>query len=185
MSATPSLITAEELLALPDEGFRYELVKGELERKPFATAENGLVTMQLAGPLYEHIRARDLGVAFAAGTGFKIESEPDTVLAPAIAFVSKQHCQLADTTESYFEGAPDLAVEVPSREVTLVEIEEKIAAWLFAGTRMIWVVSPKLRTITVYRSLTDIVELTEKDTLDGGDVVPGFQIAVADVFQSK
>jgi Uma2 family endonuclease len=177
--------TADELFAMPDDGFRYELVKGELEGKPFATAENGLVTMELAGPLYEHIRARDLGVAFAAGTGFKIESEPDTVLAPAIAFVSKQHRQLADTTESYFEGSPDLAVEVPSREVTVVEIEEKIAAWLFAGTRMVWVVSPKRRTVTVYPSMTEIIVLTEKDTLDGGDVVPGFQIAVAELFQSR
>jgi len=184
MNATPSLITAVELLALPDDGFRYELVKGGLERKAFATAENGLVTMQLAGPLYEHIRARNLGVAFAAGTGFKIESEPDTVLAPAIAFVGNQYRQLADTTESYFEGAPDLAVEVPSREVTLVEMEKKVAAWLFAGARMVWVVSPKLRTVTVYRSLTDITVLADKDTLDGADVIQGFQIAVADVFQN-
>jgi Uma2 family endonuclease len=176
------LVTADELLAMPDDGNRYELVKGELIRTPFATAENGLVTMELAGPLYTHIQARGLGAAYAAGTGFRIESEPDTVRAPAIAFVSKLRLGLTGTTEGYFEGAPDLVVEVPSPDITVFDVEDKVAEWLEAGARMVWVVSPKLHIVTVYRSLTDIVTLTEKDTLDGGDVVPGFSIAVAEIF---
>jgi len=178
-------VTADELLAMPDDGYRYELVKGELIRTPFATAENGLVTMELAGPLYTHIQARGLGAAYAAGTGFKIESEPDTVRAPAIAFVRKLRLGLTGTPESYFEGAPDLVVEVPNPDITLFDVEEKVAEWLEAGARMVWVVSPKLHTVTVYRSLTDIKTLTENDTLDGGDVVPGFRIAIADVFAGR
>ena len=79
-------------------------------------------------------------------------------------------------------GAPDLVAEVLSPSDTFGKVEAKVKQWLETGARMVWVVSPKLKTITVYRSLSDIVTLTEKDTLDGGDVVPGFQINVADVF---
>jgi Uma2 family endonuclease len=175
-------VTADELLAMPDDGYRYELVKGELIRTPFSTAENGRVNMALAGPLDAQIRARSLGAAYAAGTGFKIESEPDTVRAPAIAFVSNLRLGLTGNPESYFEGAPDLVAEVPSPDTTVFDVEEKVAEWLEAGARMVWVVSPKLHTVTVYRSVTDIKTLTEKDTLDGGDVVPGFTIAVAEIF---
>jgi Uma2 family endonuclease len=85
--------------------------------------------------------------------------------------------------KSYAIGAPDLAVEVVSPGDTVREVEEKVKEWLEAGARMVWAVRPKLRMITVYRSLTDVVVLTEKDTLDAGDVVPGFRIAVADVFR--
>jgi Uma2 family endonuclease len=62
------------------------------------------------------------------------------------------------------------------------EVEKKVMEWLEFGTRLVWVISSKLRTVTVYRSLTEIVVLTENDTLDGGDVVPGFQIPVAEIF---
>jgi Uma2 family endonuclease len=79
-------------------------------------------------------------------------------------------------------GSPDLVVETLSPTDRISEVEEKVAAWLAGGARLVWVVSPKLRTITVYRSLTDIVTLTAKDTLGGGDVVPGFQMNVAEVF---
>jgi Uma2 family endonuclease len=64
------------------------------------------------------------------------------------------------------------------------EVEEKVAEWLRAGTRLVWVVSPKLRTVTVYRSLSDVVTLTEKDQLDGGEVVAGFRIAVMKILDA-
>jgi Uma2 family endonuclease len=84
--------------------------------------------------------------------------------------------------KGYRVGAPDLAVEVVSPSDTVSDVEEKVAEWLAGGARMVWVVSPKLHTVTVYRSLIDIVTLTAKDTLDGADVVPGFQMRVAEIF---
>jgi Uma2 family endonuclease len=174
--------TADELLAMPDDGFRYELVKGELIRMSPAADEHGRVTMSLAGPLYNHVRANKLGVVYAAETGFKIESDPDTVRAPDIAFISKERLELTGTPRSYRECAPDLAVEVLSPGDRVSEVEAKVGQWLQTGALMVLVLSPKLRTITSYRSLTDILVLTEKDTLDGGNVVPGFRIAVADIF---
>ena len=175
-------MTADELLAMPDDGWRYELLKGELIRMPPPGGEHGEVTMELASPLHLHVKQNSLGKVYAAETGFKLESDPDTVRAPDIAFVRREVFEKTGRLEGYRQGAPDLVVEVLSPSDSMKKVEAKVAQWLEAGARMVWVVSPKLRTITVYRSLTDIVVLTEKDTLDGGDVVPGFQIRLAEIF---
>ena len=183
MSATlTKLVTADELLEMQDDGHRYELVKGELRMAPPPGSEHGEVTMNLAGPLYQHVKKNNLGVVYAAETGFKLESNPDTVRAPDIAFVRIERVQETGRLAGYMSGAPDLAVEVLSPSDRVSRVEEKVAEWLEGGARMVWVVSSKLHTVTVYRSLTDIVTLTEKDTLDGGDVVPGFQMNVAEIF---
>ena len=184
MSATITKpMTADELLAMPDDGYRYELVKGELIRMaPPPGLEHGKVTMNLAGPLYQHVKNNNLGVVYAAETGFKLESNPDTVRAPDVAFVRIESVQKTGRLDDYRSGSPDLVVEVLSPSDRTIKVEEKTAAWLEGGARMVWVVSPKLHTVTVYRSLTDIVTLTEKDKLDGADVVPGFQMNVAEIF---
>ncbi|MEO8435808.1 MAG: Uma2 family endonuclease [Pyrinomonadaceae bacterium] len=176
-------ITAEELLAMPDDGYRYELVKGELIRMPPPPGhKHGLVAMRIAGPLHQYVESNNLGVVYAAETGFKIEEDPDTVRAPDVAFLRRERIEAAGDVKGYWRGAPDLAVEVLSPSDRVTAVEEKVQKWLEAGTRMVWVVSPKLHTITVYRSLSDIVLLTEKDSLDGGEIVPGFRIALAEVF---
>lgn len=181
-TATTKLMTAEELFRMPDDGFRYELVRGELKRMSPTGDEHGRVTMELAGPLHQHVKRNNLGKVYAAETGFKLESDPDTVRAPDIAFVRLERIKEEPRVKSYRFGAPDLAVEVTSPSDRVSEVEEKVKEWLEAGAAMVWLVSPKLKTVTVYRSLTDIATLTEKDTLDGGDVVPGFQIPVAEIF---
>lgn len=183
MSATITKpMTADELLAMPDDDWRYELVKGELIRMAPAGSEHGEVAMDLAGPLHQHVKAHNLGKVYAAETGFKLESNPDTVRAPDIAFIRRERVEQIGRPKGFWPGAPDLAVEVVSPGDTVNEVEEKVGEWLAAGAGVVWVVSPKLRTITVYRSLNDIAVLTEKDTLHGGDVVPGFQIRVREIF---
>jgi len=177
-------MTADELLAMPDDGWRYELVKGELIRMAPTGDEHGEVTMELATPLHLHVKKHNLGRVYAAETGFKLESDPDTVRAPDIAFVRRERIEATGTLKGYRPGAPDLVVEVLSPSDRIGKVEGKVAQWLETGARMVWVVSPKLHTITVYRSLTDIVTLTEKDTLEGGDVVPGFSIKIAEIFAS-
>jgi Uma2 family endonuclease len=175
-------MTAEELLKLPRGRFRYELVKGELKQMSPTGDEHGSVTMELAVALYQYVKHNNLGRVYAAETGFKLESNPDTVRAPDIAFVSMERVQAAGKIQGYRGGAPDLAVEVLSPGNTKREMAEKIEEYFAAGARLVWVVNPKPKTVTVYRSLTDIDVLTEKDILDGGEVVPGFQIAVAEIF---
>ena len=165
---------------MPDNGFRYELVKGELIRMPPTGHEHGLVAMNIAGPLFQHVKAHDLGKVYAAETGFIIRKNPDTVRAPDSAFIGRE--RLEHGIQGYWIGAPDLCVEVVSPSDSVGYIEDNVAEWLEAGTRMVWVVSPRLRTVTVYKSLTEIAVLTEEDKLEGADVVPGFGLQVREIF---
>ena len=175
-------MTAEELLSLPRGQFRYELINGELKKMSPAGHNHGRIAVRLTVPLAVYAREKGLGEVYAAETGFKLSSDPDTVRAPDVAFIRQRRVKEVGETKGYWPGAPDLAVEVLSPDDTVSEVEEKVAEWLEAGAHMVWVVSPKLHTVTVYRSLTDIETLTEKETLDGGNVVPGFQISIAEIF---
>ncbi|MDQ3458220.1 MAG: Uma2 family endonuclease [Deinococcota bacterium] len=175
-------ITAEDLLRMPDDGFRYELVRGELRKMAPAGHEHGGIVMNVSTPLDQHVRANDLGRVYAAETGFKLASNPDVVRAPDVAFVSRKRLEEAGDTEGYWPGAPDLAVEVISPGDSYTEVEEKVVDWLEAGTHMVAVVNPRKRLITVYRSLSEVAVLTAEDSLDGGDVVPGWRVPVASLF---
>src|SRR5882672_9543139 len=183
MSTEVQPMTADELLAMPDDGFVYELIKGELVKvSPPPGHEHGLVAMNIAGPLYEYAKKHGLGNVYAAETGFLLEQNPDTVRAADVSFAGRERIEKTGSVHGYWEGAPDLAVEVLSPSDTVRRIEGKVAEWLGNGAQLVWIVSPKLHTVTIYRSLTEIMVLTENDTLDGGDVVPGFQIAIAEIF---
>jgi Uma2 family endonuclease len=182
MSTTPTLATADELLMLPDDGFRYELVKGELRRMPPAGSEHGAVIMNLGGPLHQFVKTNNLGVVFGAETGFRIASDPDTVRAPDLAFIRRERIPKAGLPRGFWPGAPELAVEVISPSDTYTEVEEKVNDWLDAGTRMVLVLNPCTRSVTVYTSHTDVVRLIESDTLDGEEILPGFTCRVAELF---
>jgi Uma2 family endonuclease len=185
MSATlTKSMTADELLAMPSDGYRYELVKGELIRMSPAGFNHGEVAMNIGSALHRYVKQNKLGQVCAAETGFILAQNPDTVRAPDSAFIGRDRVSAAGKVKGYWIGPPDLAVEVTSPGDTVREVEEKVAEWLEAGTRMVWVVSPKFRRVTAYRSLTDIRTFTEKDTLDGGEVVPGFAIKVSEIFAS-
>jgi Uma2 family endonuclease len=175
-------MTADELLNLPRGRYRYELVKGELKQMSPGGHNHGRVGMRLAAPLASYVTSQKLGEAYLAETGFKLESDPDTVRAPDIAFIKRERIEQVGEGAGYWIGAPDLAVEVVSPDDTAKKVERKAADWLEAGTGMVWVINPKPKTVTVYRSLTDIDVLTEKDTLSGGEIVPGFEIAVSRIF---
>ena len=182
MSTTPTLATADELFAMPDDGFRYELVKGELRRMPPAGSEHGAVSVNIAVVIAVFVKAHSLGVVFGAETGFKIASDPDTVRAPDLAFVRRERIPAEGIPREFWPGAPDLAVEVISPSDIYTEVEEKVHDWLDAGTRMVLVLNPRRRTVTVYTSQTNVARLTEADTLDGGEVLPGLTCRVAELF---
>jgi Uma2 family endonuclease len=175
-------VTAGELLLMPDDGFRYELVQGELRQMNPAGNVHGRVTMSLAWRLARYVEENQLGAVYAAGTGFVLSSNPDTVRAPDVAFVSRTRVEMVGEVEGFWPEAPDLAVEVVSPGDSYAEVEEKVFAWLEAGTKMVVVVNPRQCSATVYKSPTDITALAEADVLAGTDIVPGFELAVREIF---
>jgi Uma2 family endonuclease len=182
MTTTLQRSTASELYAMPKDGFRYELVKGELRRMSPAGTEHGAIIFNLSILLGQHIKAHNLGQGFGAETGFKIASDPDTVRAADVAFVRRERIPETGIPKNFWQTAPDLVVEVVSPGDTYSEVEEKIGDWLNAGVRAVWIVNPKQPTVAVYYSMTDVTRLSEGDELDGGDVVPGFRCKVAEIF---
>lgn len=173
-------MTAEELIKLPRGRFRYELVKGELLTMSPAGEEHGAIALALGAELYAYVKANKLGLVYAAETGFKLESNPDTVLAPDVSFIARE--RVGQISKKYREGAPDLAVEVISPNESPSKIEKKVGQWLQLGARVVWVVNSQSRSVTVYRPDGTINVLSESDELTGDDVVPGFKISVSDVF---
>jgi Uma2 family endonuclease len=182
MSTSIQSTTADDLLRMPDDGFRYELVRGELIQMSPAGNKHGRFAANVTGSLTPYVKANKLGAVYAAETGFWLETDPDTVRAPDVAFVSQKRLDEVGDVDGFWPGAPDLVVEVISPSDTYTEVEENFFEWLGAGARMVVVVNPRKRAVTVYRSLTDIKVLTEYDSLGGGDVVPGWTMAVKDLF---
>lgn len=184
MATRTEPVTAEQLFRKPDDGRRYELVGGELREMAPAGGEHGAIAFNLGRLLGNHVAKGRLGQVYAAETGFKITSTPDTVRAPDVAFVDRERVEVAGRVTGYWPGAPDLAVEVVSPNDVHTEVVEKALSWLEAGCRMVLVVDPGQRTVTVYRSLEDIRILRAEagDTIDGGDVVPGWRLALAELF---
>ena len=134
--------------------------------------------MKLGG----YIKTHGQGIGFGTGTGFKLASEPDTVLASDAAFVQRKRIPQSGIPETYWPGAPDLAIEVIGPEDIFEEVEEKIDDWLAAGARAVWVINSKRRGVTIYHSMSDVTRLSRGDELEGGDVVPGFRCQVSEIF---
>jgi Uma2 family endonuclease len=179
-----TLATAEQLLAMPNDGFHYELVEGEIRKMSPAGIVHGLIASRIHRLLGPHVFLNMLGETFIAEPSFRLSRDPDTVRVPDIAFIRSNRLRRWDRREAFWPGAPDLAVEVVSPNDTQSEVDEKVTAWLDAGAAMVWVVNPAPRSVTVYRSSADITTLTEKDELDGQDVVPGFRCRVSEIFEN-
>jgi Uma2 family endonuclease len=182
MTTTLQRSTASELFEMPDDGFRYELVKGELRKMSPSGWEHGVVVVNITVLLGQYVKVNKLGSCGGAETGFKIASDPDTVRAPDLSFVSRERIPEGNASKKFFTGAPDLAVEVVSPGDTRREVNEKVADWLGAGARAVWVINSKQRGVTVYYSMANVTRLSEADELDGGEVVPGFRCKVSEIF---
>ncbi len=169
-------MTLKEFLESDLEGFEYRA--GELIPMPPPTMEHGEISMSLILPLGTYIREKQLGQLYPSDTTFKLA---DRVVKPDIAFVTKE--RLPDNRRQSSPVPPDLAVEVVSPTEQEYDIVEKALAYLNAGTRLVWVIEPIAKTVTVYRSETDIRTLTRNDTLTGEDVIEGFSCPVIQLFE--
>jgi Uma2 family endonuclease len=181
--STTTAFTADQLLALPTGmGKRYELVAGELRVMSPSGWQHGMIVDNLQFLLGSYIRRQKLGRGFGAETGFMLRRTPDTVRAPDFAFIANEQLPESDPQQAFWPGAPDLAVEVLSPGDTIREVDEKIEEWLAAGCKAVWVVDPRLQTVTVYQSATNVQLWTAGESLAGDPVVPGFSCAVDELF---
>ncbi len=176
------LLSAEDFAALPREGLRTELVRGEIVAMPPAFGGHGRSSMRLGGLMLQHVLANDLGEVYAAETGFLVARNPDTVRAPDVAFIQKNRLPPAETDNSWVPVIPDLVAEVVSSGDRPKDVGDKVAMWLEAGVRMVIVVRPPERLVEVHRPNAPPLILHEGDQLDGAEVVPGFSVPVARLF---
>lgn len=181
-AAEKVLLTAEDFWQLPNDGQKHELVAGELTQRPPSGFLHGTIAMDLGGIIREHVKKHDLGVVCAAETGFKLRHNPDTVRAPDVAFVSKGRILAHGKPEKFWEGAPDLAVEVVSPNDRFDDVVEKVQEYLAAGARLVWVALPRSKSLMVYHPNGDIKILHENDELQGEDVLPGFVCRIKQIF---
>jgi len=166
--------TVDDLYTLPDDGQRYELQGGLLLAEPLPGTRHGLVLSSVVVALGEFVRDRKLGVVLTGDTGFVLARSPDTVRGPDVAFVSRERFEPVGAVPTAFPGPPDLAVEVLSPSDRPGDLHAKVADYLAAGTRLVWVIDPELRRVSVYPPLLSPRVLGPADILEGGEVVPGF-----------
>ncbi|MGL4513702.1 MAG: Uma2 family endonuclease [Lacipirellulaceae bacterium] len=181
LTVRTDLVTAGQLLSEFSE-VRCDLVDGKVRPMAPAGGEHGALASDLGSLLASYVRQKGLGRCFAAETGFLISRDPDTVIAPDCAFVRASRLKQLGLPQGYFPEAPALAVEVTSPGDTADEVESKARRWLAAGCEMVWVVYPRGRSVTVYRSLDEVKIVTGDAALEGEDVVPGFRVPVGELF---
>ncbi|VAW31850.1 hypothetical protein MNBD_CHLOROFLEXI01-4211 [hydrothermal vent metagenome] len=175
-------MTAEELAKLPPEQNRGELIRGEFFSMSPAGHSHGSIASNILSFIAVFVREHRLGKTYAAETGFLLTKNPDTVRAPDAAFVRAERLA-SQPAVGFFDGPPDLAVEVISPSETINDVESKVIDYLEAGTELIWLIYPRIQTVTIYRSLTDVEILTIDDLLDGGKLLSGFSVSLREIFE--
>jgi Uma2 family endonuclease len=178
--AESDVMTAEDLLRVDIPGKWTELIRGRLVVSEPPGTYHGKVSLRMSVLLANHVLPRGAGEVFSQDTGFKISSNPDTVRAPDVAFVSAERAA-AIPRRGYAPLAPDLVVEVVSPNDRPSELLAKIADWLEAGTRLAWVIDPMREVAHVHRADGSIEVVGMEGTLDGEDVLPGFSCRLAEV----
>ncbi|HYI13972.1 MAG TPA: Uma2 family endonuclease [Thermomicrobiales bacterium] len=176
-----TLMTAEDLLALPDDDKQYELVEGVLIEMSPSSRYHSRDGQRIATRLGVFVEDHDLGEVHGADGGFILRRNPDTVRSPDAAFVRKERLVELDD-DGYLPLAPDLVVEVVSPSNTVNEMSRKVREYLDAGTSNVWVVEPLRRRVAVHTQDPVVRIYRDGDTLTGGDVIPGFEIAVTYIF---
>ncbi|HKI17849.1 MAG TPA: Uma2 family endonuclease [Isosphaeraceae bacterium] len=181
---TPGTATEKDLLEVLDHENRpCELVDGTLVEKPMGYEES-VIALEIGTFLNNFVLPRNLGIV--SGESGTVRLFPGLVRIPDVAFAS-WNC-FPDRKEPKTpipHIAPDLAVEVLSRSNTKPEMERKLGEYFKAGVKLVWLVDPKTKTVRVYTAVDQFVRLNEDQTLDGGDVLPGFSVPIAKLFRRR
>jgi Uma2 family endonuclease len=178
--------TIDDLLARTGDEHHYELVLGDLLMMSPASPVQGRYASRLTTALSHHVDTHDLGEVYTAEPGFILQPEPDQVIrAPDVAFVRKDRIPPADQQSGFWPIAPDLAVKVISPSEVASEVQEKVQDYLQAGTRLIWLVYPNQKLVMQYELSGQVRQIGGQDSLDGGDVIPGFRYELKRLFRER
>lgn len=176
------LITADELLMMPDDGYRYELLRGVLIRKMPPGNPHVYVVIWTSVEFGNYVRDHNYG-SVRAEIGYKLESDPDTVRAPDVSWIAPG--RITESIPGYPELVPDLAVEVKSPGNSKPEMAAKAQMWLSYGSRISLVLNPENTTVIICRPNAEPVTLGEDDDLDLDDLLPGFSCPVWRLFRQQ
>ncbi len=180
--ATTKLLTVEDLERDGVPEGRYELIDGELVEMSPSGGIASKVAAKFAFFLLAHVVPRRLGAVFSADGGFVIFPGRELIRVPDAAFVSADRLPPIEQQEGFLRLAPDLVVEVISPSDRMSDVMAKVMMWLDAGVRLVWLADPRLRTVTIFGPDRRGRVVQEGELLDGGDVLPGFSLAVAELF---
>jgi len=184
MSTVATKLTAEEFFELPEpaDGSKQELVKGEVVTMVAPGFEHGKIQTTMAAILWNFLRTSKLGTVLTE-SGVITERDEDTVRGPDVSFYSKESVPLNRRVVKYPDVPPDLCVEVVSPSNTKRELRDKTKEYFAAGVKLVWIVDPEDRSVTVLTSPSQGTTLYEPSELTGGDILPGFACAIAELFE--
>ncbi len=174
-------ITGEELYEMADVG-RCELVEGRIVEMSPTKPEHGRYEYLLARRIGDFVEERDLGQVMVGEVGIYTRRNPDTVRAADVLFISHERYARA-TKGSFLDVAPELIVEVLSPNDRWSDVRAKLREYFAIGVNVVLVVETEAQIVAVYRSSTDLDELTSEDVLRIEDVLPGFEFPLQELFQ--
>ncbi|MFQ5932399.1 MAG: Uma2 family endonuclease [Nitrospiraceae bacterium] len=183
--STKARMTARDLWRLGKGDVRRELVNGEVIEMAPVGGVHGQLTGRIYRRLAAHVEQHGRGEVVVGDVGFvlSLPNDPERVRAPDVAFVSSPRLPGGRLPQGFFQSAPDLAVEVLSPSDNPLEVQQKVRDYLETGARLVWVVAPQAKTVTVYRADGSARLLREHERLEGEDVLPGLAIPLTEVFQ--
>lgn len=181
--ATKTRLTAEDLWLMPEADVRRELIDGIIVEMAPVNVKHGELTIRLGHLLMNHVEKHGGGIVVGGDVGFvlNLDCDPERVRGADVAFISAG--RIPEVREKFFQGAPDLAIEVLSPSEGSAHLQQKIRDYLEGGARLVWVIASQAKTATVYRADGTVRFLMERDSLDGENVLPGLTIPLAKIFQ--
>lgn len=182
MAAMAHMVTADELLRMPDEnGLTHELVYGRVVKMPLPGWVHGLLAARLCRLIDQHVQDNGLGLVFSQDTGFKLTSNPDTVRGLDVAFVSRERAAGVRPSKGYWPGAPDLIAKIRSPNDRRSKLRARADEWLAHGVRTVWIAEPERVVVTAHHADGTKRLFTANNVISDEKLLPGFRYLVRDL----
>lgn len=180
------MLTAEQFAQLPEiDGWMFELYEGRLLQMPGPGDDHAVIQMQVGHLITTFLSEHSLAKLRGTGCFYFAQQDGDNVLCPDLYYITPERVPFIKKRGSYLDIVPDWVIEIASPSDYRPQVQQKMQVYLLAGVRMGWVIWPSSQTVEVWQQGTisaPVRSATVADTLDGGDIVPGFTLPVARIF---